>query len=171
MLTFTAIRMAGEFVDLQMGFSMATVFDPQNQSRITLMGQFMYIFQVMLFLAVDGHHTLLMAISYSYTVIPLAGAGITASFIPAMIKLFIQVFSLAIRLAAPFIVIFLISDVALGIMARTVPQLNVFILSFPIKIGLGILTMAAILPFLIMMMNNIFSQMEKDIGLVMGLLR
>ena len=171
MLTFTAIRMAGELIDIQMGFAMATVFDPQNQTRITLMGQFLYIFQVLIFLAVDGHHTLLMAISYSYTVIPLASLGIKASFIPAILKMFIQVFSLGIRLATPFIVAFLICDIALGIMARTVPQLNIFVLSFPIKTGLGLITMVGILPVLTIIMNNIFSRMEKDISLIMGLLR
>jgi flagellar biosynthetic protein FliR len=171
MLTFTAIRMAGELIDIQMGFSMATVLDPQNQTRTTLMGQFLYIFQLLLFLAVDGHHTLLMAISYSYELIPVAGAVLKTSFIPAIIKMFIQVFSLGIRLAAPFIVVFLICDIALGIIARTVPQLNVFILSFPIKSGIGLITLAAILPLLCMMTNNIFSQMEKDLQLIIGILR
>lgn len=167
MLTFSAVRMAGELIDIQMGFSMATVFDPQNQTRITLMGQFLYLFQILLFLAVDGHHSLLMAISYSYTLIPVMASGLKITFVPAILQLFIQVFSLGIRIATPFIVVFLICDIALGIIARTVPQLNIFILSFPVKTGLGLITMVAILPLLAMMVNNVFSQMESDIGLIM----
>jgi len=171
MLTFNAVRMAGELIDIQMGFSMATVFDPQNQSRVTLTGQFFYLFQILLFLAVDGHHSLLMAISYSYTLIPVMTSGLKVTFVAAIFKLFIQVFSLGIRIAVPFMVVFLICDIGLGIIARTVPQLNIFVISFPVKIGVGLLTMAAVIPVLATLINSIFSQMESDLGLIMGLMR
>ena len=171
MLTFNAVRMAGELIDIQMGFSMATVFDPQNQTRITLTGQFLYLFEILLFLVVDGHHSLLMAISYSYTLIPVMAGGLKISFISAVFQLFIQVFSLGIRIAVPFIVVFLICDIGLGIIARTVPQLNIFVLSFPIKIGVGMVTMIAIIPVLAILINNIFTKMESDLGLIMGLMR
>lgn len=171
MLTFSAVRMAGELIDIQMGFSMATVFDPQNQTRITLMGQFLYLFQILLFLAVDGHHSLLLAISYSYSLIPVMVGGFKIAVVPAIVHLFIQVFSLGIRIAVPFMVVFLISDIALGIVAKTVPQLNIFILSFPVKTGIGLLTMIAIIPMLAIVINNIFSQMESDVALIMGLMR
>lgn len=172
MLTFAAIRITGELIDIQIGFAMATVFDPQNQSRITLMGQFLFLFQILLFMAVDGHHSLLMAFSYSYSLIPVMAAGsFKITVVSAIIQLFIQVFSLGIRIATPFIVVFLICDIALGIIARTVPQLNVFILSFPIKTGIGIITMIAVIPLLTVVVNNIFRQMESDLGLIMGLMR
>lgn len=170
-LTFAAVRMAGELLDVQIGFAMAAIFDPQNQSRITLMGQFLFLFQILLFMAVDGHHSLMLAIAYSYKLIPVMTGSLQMTLAPAMIQLFIQVFTMGVRIAAPFIVVFLICDIALGIIARTVPQLNVFILSFPIKTGIGLLTMIAILPLLTVMINNIFSQMENDLGLIMGLMR
>jgi flagellar biosynthetic protein FliR len=171
MLTFNAVRMAGEMIDIQMGFSMATVFDPQNQSRITLTGQFFYLFQILLFLAVDGPHRLLMAISYSYTLIPVMTSGLKITLVPAIFKLFIQVFSLGIRIAVPFMVVFLICDISLGIIARTVPQLNIFVISFPVKIGVGLLTMAAVIPVLATLINNIFTQMEGDLGLILRLMQ
>lgn len=170
-LTFNAIRIAGELIDIQMGFAMAAVFDPQNQTKITLMGQFMYLFQILLFLAVDGHHVLIMAISYSYTLIPVTGAIFKTTFVTAILKMFIEMFSLGIRMAAPFIIAFLICDIGLGIMARTVPQLNVFILSFPIKTGLGLVALAAVLPVMTALVNNILSQMETQMGIIMGLIR
>lgn len=166
MLTFSAFRMAGEFVDIQMGFSMAVVLDLQSQSRITLMGQFFYIYQILLFMAVDGHHTLLRAIAYSYTVIPMSSL-LKISFVPSVVQLFIQVFALSVRIALPFIVVFVVCDVALGLVARTVPQLNIFIMSFPIKTGAGLLTLIVTLPLLAMMANNIFTQMTSDIGIIM----
>lgn len=171
LLTFNAVRMAGELIDIQMGFSMATVFDPQNQTRVTLTGQFFYLFQILLFLAVDGHHSLLMAISYSYTLLPVMTSGLKITLVPAIFKLFIQVFSLGIRIAVPFMVVFLICDIGLGIIARTVPQLNIFVLSFPLKIGVGLLTMAAVVPVLAALINNIFTHMESDLGLILRLMQ
>ncbi len=167
LLTFNAVRMAGELIDIQMGFSMATVFDPQNQSRITLTGQFFYLFQILLFLAVDGHHSLLMAISYSYTLLPVMASGLKIALVPAIFELFIQVFSLVIRIVVPFMVVFLICDISLGIISKTVPQLNIFVLSFPVKIGIGLLTMAAVIPVLATVINNMFTHMESDLALIM----
>lgn len=170
MMIFTAFKMAGELIDIQMGFAMATVFDPQNQSRITLVGQFMFLFQILMFLAVDGHHGLLMAISSSYTLIPVTGAIFKVTFVTAIIQMFIEMFSLAVRIAAPFMIVFLICDLALGIMARTVPQLNIFILSFPLKTSLGLVLLVAVIPALTMVVNNIFSLMQNDLGIIMGLM-
>ncbi len=171
LLTFNAVRMAGELIDIQMGFSMATVFDPQNQSRITLTGQFLYLYQILLFMAVDGHHSLLMAIAYSYTLLPVMDASLKITLVAAVFKLFIQIFSLGIRIAIPFMVVFLICDISLGIIARTVPQLNVFVLSFPVKIGIGLFTLVAAIPMLTVLVNQIFTQMEQDMVQIMGLMR
>lgn len=170
-LTFTAIMIAGELIDSQMGFAMASIVDPQNNSSITLIGEFMYVLQILLFLAVDGHHQLLMAISYSYTLIPVAGAIFKTTFVTAVLKMFIEMFSLGIRMAAPFIVAFLICDIALGLIARTVPQLNVFVLSFPLKTGLGMLTMVAVLPVMTALINNVMNLMVQDLGLIMELIK
>jgi len=170
-LTFTAIKIAGELIDNQMGFAMASLIDPQSNTSITLIGQFMYLLQILLFLAVDGHHRLLMAISYSYSLIPVTGAVFNTTFVSATLKIFMEMFSLGIRMAAPFIVAFLICDIALGIMARTVPQLNVFVLSFPMKTGLGLITIIAVLPVMTALVNNVLNVMEKDIGLIMELIK
>ncbi|MDK2985145.1 MAG: flagellar biosynthesis protein FliR [Clostridia bacterium] len=167
MLTFTAVRIAGEFMDIQMGFAMAAVFDPQNQSRITLVGQFMNILGILLFLAIDGHHILLMALSHSYELIPLQGAVFKTAFVAAIVKSFVGMFALGFRVAAPFIAVLVICDISLGLLARTVPQLNVFILGFPMKAGLGIITLTLALPVLAVVIGNILSQMEKDLVLIM----
>lgn len=169
-LTFTAIRIAGEVIDIQMGFAMAAVLDPQSQSRITLVGQFMYLLEILLFLAIDGHHNLLLAISYSYEIIPVTGVIFQTKCIATIIKMFVGMFALGIRVAAPFITVFVLSDIALGMVARTVPQLNVFMMGFPIKAGLGLITLTAALPILAIIIGGIVQQMEKDILLVMKLM-
>ncbi len=168
-LTFTAVRIAGGLVDWQMGFAMATLLDPENQSNNTLLGQFVYLIQILLFLAVNGHHMLLMGISYSYSLIPVTAAVFNTGFVMAIVKVFIEMFSLGVRIAAPFMVVFLFCDLALGIMARSVPQLNVFILSFPLKTAFGLVTMVAIMPLMAVFVNHIISEMERNMTILMGL--
>lgn len=170
-LTFTAVRIAGGLVDWQMGFAMATLLDPSNQSNNTLIGQFVYLLQILLFLAVDGHHMLLMGISYSYSQIPVTAAMFNTGFVLAIVKIFIEMFSLGVRIAAPFMVVFLFCDLALGIIARSVPQLNVFIISFPLKTALGLVTMVAILPLMAVFVNHVISEMERNMTIIMGLAR
>lgn len=170
-LLFTAIRIAGGLVDWQMGFAMATLLDPGNQGNNTLIGQFIYLVQILLFLAVDGHHMLLMGISSSFSLIPVNSAVFTTGFVAALVKVFIEMFSLGVRVAAPFMMVFLFCDLALGIMARSVPQLNVFILSFPVKTALGMVTLMAIMPLMAVFVNHIIAEMERNMALVMGLVR
>ncbi len=170
-LIFAAVRIGGGLVDWQMGFAMATLLDPENQSNNTLIGQFVYLVQILLFLAVDGHHMLLMAISYSFSLIPVNAAVFNTGFVVALVKVFVEMFSLGVRIAAPFMIVFLFCDLALGIMARSVPQLNVFILSFPLKTALGMVTLMAIMPLMAVFVNHIIVEMERNMSLMMGLVR
>jgi flagellar biosynthetic protein FliR len=167
MLTFTAIRVAGELVDIQMGFAMAKVFDPQNMSRITLVGQFFYFLGILLFLTINGHHSLIAAIYRSYELIPIQDIIIGKSIVIFIIKTFVGMFALGFKISAPFVAVLFISDIVLGLIARTVPQLNVFILGFPIKAGLGMIAIALALPVLSVVLGNILTQMEKDLVVIM----
>jgi len=170
MLTFSSVRVAGEMIDLTMGFSMASLFDPQNQTRITLVGQFMYIVAILLFLAIDGHHSLLLAVQQSFNLVPL-GTMIWQKSIPAfLLKTFIGMFLLGIRIAAPIIAVLLLCDICLGLIARTVPQLNVFIIGVPLKAGLGLIALAVALPVLVALIGQILHLIEKDLGIVLELL-
>lgn len=170
-LIFTAIRIAGGLVDWQMGFAMSAVLNPADQTSSTLIAQFMYLFQVLLFLAVNGHHMLLMGISYSFSLIPVNAAVLTTEFVVALIKVFIEMFSLGVRIAAPFMIVFLFCDLALGIIARSVPQLNVFILSFPLKTALGMMILILIMPLLAVFVNHVIGEMERNMTLLMGVVR
>lgn len=169
-MIFTAVRLAGEIVDIQMGFAMANVLDPQTQSRVTLMGQFKYLVAILLFLAVDGHHLLITALAQSYTIIPLTQFVIDPVISIFIIKTFVGIFALAFKIASPIIAVLLISDVSLGLVARTVPQIHVFILGFPLKAGLGIFTVALVLPIFVTIVGFLLSQLERDLLTVMEIL-
>ena len=130
----------------------------------------MYLFGIMLFLAINGHHSLLMAIASSYKLIPVTGAVFSTACPEAVIKMFVSMFALGVKIAAPFITVFVLSDIALGMIARTVPQLNVFMLGFPMKIGLGLVTLLTALPILIVVIGAILKQIEKDLLLIMKII-
>ncbi|MDN5325500.1 MAG: flagellar biosynthesis protein FliR [Moorella sp. (in: firmicutes)] len=165
-LIFSAIQMAGQLLDIHMGLAMATLFDPQNAASTTIMGQFFAILGLLLYFQMDGHHTLLLALQESFRLLPLGGFHFDGNLLWAVAKLFAGTFALALRIAAPLIAVLLITDLALSLVARTVPQLNVFILGFPLKVGLGLLVMIALLPLLATVFSNIFSQMEHDLALL-----
>lgn len=167
-LVFSSIRIAGELVDLQMGFAMANIFDPQSNSRITLVGEFQYLLGIMLFLAMDGHHILIRALIKSYDLVPLGQVVFRGAVASQALSIFTGMFALAVRMALPIIAVLLVSDIALGMVARTVPQLNVFMLGFPLKAGLGLFALGVILPLLVTVMTNIFNQIGKDLLRFLG---
>lgn len=166
-LIFSAIQVAGQLLDIHMGLAMSTLFDPQNASSTTIIGQFFVILGLLLFFQLNGHHTLLLALNESFSYLPLGGVYLDGSIVWAVVKLFAGMFGLALRIASPVIAVLVVSDVALSLVSRMVPQLNVFILGFPLKVGLGMLTLIAILPLLVTVFSNLFSQMGQDLALLL----
>ncbi len=137
-----AIETAGYIVDMKIGFGMANVVDPHYGQTSPIFGTFKYLLIILIFLTMNGHHMLLKALFRSFELIP---AG--AAFVPTQwAKLGLDAISLMLRIAvvlsSPVWVATLIVDFSLGVIARTVPQLNVFVVGIPIKtlIGLGILS-------------------------------
>ncbi len=138
-LIFTAVEFGGTIIGYQMGFAAANVFDPQNQRQISLLSQFQSVFAILLFLAFDVHHMFLRAIVHSYRLLPPGKLDISGGAIPLLMELTGNMFVLAVRFSAPILALLLLSGLVLGIMARVFPQLNVFMLSFPVNIGLALL--------------------------------
>lgn len=137
---------AGQFIDLTSGLGAATLFNPLTQSNAGIIANFLYMYGMLNFLVADGHHRLLTLLAESYKLLPL-GVGI---FNLKMGELLLKIFSLtmlvALEVAIPFMMVMVITDLALGILSRTAPQLNVFMLSFALKILLTIFTLWLLLP-------------------------
>lgn len=138
-LIFTAVEFGGTIIGYQMGFAVAEVFDPQNQRQISLMSQFQNVFAILIFLAVDGHHLLLRAMVESFRMVPPAAEIINREVIPYLMELTGDMFILGVKFSAPILAVLLLSSLIMGIMSRVFPQLNVFMLSFPVNIGLAFL--------------------------------
>ncbi|OEG00416.1 flagellar biosynthetic protein FliR [Vulcanibacillus modesticaldus] len=162
-LIFSSIQIAGIFIDLQNGFGLANIIDPQTGIQSPLSGNFMYTFAILLFLSIDGHHNLIDGILSSYKIIPLSREWIgqlnNQSTIDFILYLFSEMFVIAFKIASPIVVSLLLADIALGIIARTVPQLNVFVVGLPMKILIYFILMLLVAPGFIYMFKEVFKQM------------
>jgi len=167
-LLLATVQVGGELLDVHMGLSMANLMDPQYGMPVSLWGQFFTLLGLLLFLQFDGHHIILLALGESFRILPPGSAQFSGVLVQDVVRIWGDVMRWSLRLALPVIGILLIADIALSLVARTVPQLNVFILSFPIKLGLGLLVVILILPFFAAAVSNLLGQMERDLGVILS---
>lgn len=137
---FGAVEFCGQLVGMQMGFSMSTLFDPST-GQVPLMGLFQTLLATLLFLAFGVHHLFIRAIADSYGAIPLGGWHMSGDLLAFLVTTTTGIFVLGIKLAAPVMVALLATTVVLGVMARSFPQMNVFMISMPLNIGIGFLAL------------------------------
>jgi len=162
-LAFTSIQFAGHLVSHEMGFSMVNLLDPSINTGITIIGQLNMILATMIFLLMNGHHYIIMSISESFYIIPLGSWSISSAFIEHLNNIFAGIFITAIKISIPVMGAIFLSKIALSIVARTMPQMNVFIVGFPIQISLGLIAMAISLPFFVRIIITLFTSMRENI--------
>ena len=157
-IVFSAVQIAGGFIDFQMGFAMANIVDPQTGAQSPLMGQFFNFLLLLVFLAINGHHLVLDGIFYSYQFMPIdqffPKFG-DAESIEYIMKLFVAVFAIAFQMSAPIIATLFLVTLALGITGKTVPQLNIFVVGFPIKIAVGFILLITMMGVMVEVMENV----------------
>jgi flagellar biosynthetic protein FliR len=162
-LLFEGIRSAGRFVDFQMGFVMMNVFDPTTEVESSVIGQFQYMIALMLFLAVNGHHWLISAVVQSFRVV----SSSNALFGPALYANFNDVafgfFVVVVKIGAPVAAVLFLVDVGFAVLARAVPQMNIFVVGFPAKILMGFMTLAVGMSIFAYVVVRLFGQMQADI--------
>lgn len=156
-LFFSAIQLAGQMMDMQLGFAMVNVVDPMSGMQAPLMGNFGYLLALLSYLGMNGHHFLLEALAESYRYIPVLGFKLDGSFIALLMEISAIMFVLAVKMSAPVVLAVLISDISLGFVARTVPQMNVFIVGMPLKIMVGMFILFMVLPMFIWFTSYIAS--------------
>lgn len=155
---FGAIQLAGQLMDMQMGFGIVNVVDPQTGTQIPLLGNFTQTLALLLYLSVDGHLYLIQALAQSYKVIPVLGFQINSSFTKLLIEITVFMFIIAVQIAAPIIIAVLTTDIAMGFIARTVPQMNVFIVGLPLKILVGLGALFLMLPVYMWIYSILFAR-------------
>lgn len=170
LLTFNALRIAGQLIDMQSGMMNASLFDPQSGSQVTLFGQFYYQFAVVAYLVLNGHHQLFAALLRSLQLVPPGGAVFAATLVPGLLALIYQMFIVAFQLAAPVALVLVLTDFALGLISKTVPQLHVFMVGMPLKVGVALFVLYLSLPYMSQMLTTIFTQLHSDFIHLPGLL-
>ena len=167
---FASVQLAGELIGIQIGFGMANVVDPMSNAQISLIGQFGYFIAAMIFITIDGHLFLISGIRQSFEIVPLFSASFHSMLNQKIITMTGEMFIAAVKIGAPVITTLLLTSISMGILARTVPQMNVFFVALPLKIGIGLFILALSLPIIGHFFNLVFSKFQGDFNLIMRLL-
>lgn len=162
-LFFSSLYIAGQVIDMQIGFGMVNVLDPQSNTQVPIIGNLYYIIALFIFMIIDGHHWLLDALVRSYEYIPIGYFEFSDQFISQLIRIISQVFIIGFKISGPILAAIFLVDVLLGIFAKTIPQMNVFIVGMPLKILVGIAIIIITLPLFFSTLQYIFSNMYEEI--------
>lgn len=168
-LLFSAIQMSGQLLDMQIGFGIVSIIDPLSGQQTPLIGNFKYILAFLVFLAINGHHVILSALFSSFKLIPVTGVVIPVALAQFMVNMITWMIVIALKISLPVIVALLLTDMALGILARTMPQMNIFVVGVPGKIIIGIFVLSVALPFYIIFLEMAFDGMYKNIFSLLSL--
>lgn len=172
-IIISTVQIAGGFIDFEMGFAMANIVDPLTGAQSPLLGQFFNALILYVLIAINGHHLILDGIFYSYQFIPidhypnLGDAGV-AEF---AVKFIGTIFAIAFQMSAPMVATLLLVTLALGITGKTVPQLNIFVVGFPLKILVGFLVLIVSMGVMIQLMQEVIELMiitMRELMLLLG---
>jgi flagellar biosynthesis protein FliR len=170
-VSFIPMAMAqfgGEMMDIQMGLSSAAQYDPSSKGTINLIRRLKFYLAMIFFLLVDGHHVLIHAAAKSFEIVPLTGTRFSGMLIGELIKMTGSIFYVGVQIALPVLGALLMIQIALGIMAKVAPQMNVFMLSFPLNILTGMTLLTAAMPLFIKRLPQLF---ESNVDLIIETLR
>lgn len=166
-LMLAGISMAGDVAGFQMGLSIANIFDPTSQTQVPLIGQIQTIFALFLLVVMDGHHLLIQALIFSYGPIQPGGFTLTQPLFTQIVGMGGAVFSTGVQVGAPLIVAMLAANFTIGLMGRSVPQINVIVVGFPFTIALGLLVMALGFPFFIEAVARLHNHLTETLMMML----
>lgn len=138
---FSAIAFAGRALDIQIGFGIGQVFDPISRTQVPIITSIFLYTGVLLFFLLDGHHALLRGLAYTLTVVPVGKFAIQDVDLRAVLAAWGNVYGLGFMLIAPVAAVLLVVELGLGVLARGLPQMNVFVIALPIKIMVGLVAL------------------------------
>lgn len=170
-LAFYAFQIAGYLMDIEIGFGMVNIIDPFTGTEMPLLGQFNYLFAGLVFLAINGHHRLILALVQSFTYVKPGMFFLKPEATGVFLTAFTKMFLLGFKMSLPVLGAILLTDVALGIIAKLLPQINVFFLGFGIKIVVGILILILFLPLYLVLIEETFARSGDTFRMLQLMLR
>lgn len=162
-LLFVSLELAGQFLDTEMGFGIINVIDPLFGLPVPLIGNLQYLVGLLVFLGIDGHHLVIAALGRSFQVLPPGGWYFTGNLVGFLVDLVGEVFVVAVQLALPVAGGLFLTTVALGLLSRAVPQMNVFVVGLPLKIIVGFVLLAITLPLYLYVLQVLLEGLAADL--------
>lgn len=168
-ISFSVFQVAGQYFTVQMGFGASEVFDPMSQISIPLVGQYLYIIAILVFLALRGPLLIIQELYYSYEFIKFSSLlNIKIFNLPySILSIFVESFVIALRISFPILATLLVVSVSIGLLAKAAPQMNLLMIGFPISIFVSFIILVVILPFFIDFTYNYFDEIFKKIFFMM----
>ncbi len=162
-LLFTMAYAAGEVMSMQSGFGFARFMDPSSMSYMSVLEQFQNLFAIMIFFAIDAHHMVLSGLAQSFRLVPLGTASLQPALLYGVTKTTGHIFSVALKIGAPVIVTLFLVELALGLLSRMIPQINVFVEGLPLKIILALFMLSVSLNLIAPIVAGLFKGMDVQI--------
>lgn len=170
-ISFSAIQMAGKILDMQVGFAIVNVMDPTSGQQVPLIGSFLYNLSLIVFLATNGHHMLLTALAKSFQSIPILGINFQPTLTELIARFTTGIFLTGVQIAMPITFAILLTNISLGILARSMPSLNIFVVGIPLHIMIGLFVLLMIIPFYVLFLDVLFNEMYGNIDIALRTLR
>ena len=170
LLVFMGVQFAGQMVGLDIGFGVANIVDPLSAEQVSIIGEFQSLIAMLIFLSINAHHIILRGLSASFDLVPLGEVALPGVLGQNLIDLTGKVFIIGVQLAAPVSATLFLTTLALGIVARTIPQMNVFVVGFPLKIAVGIAMLMFSLPVFYALLLRMFGRIEGDISTLLRMM-
>lgn len=148
-ISFKVVIFAGSLLDLHIGLSMVNVVDPNSKANTTVNGNLLHYIALMIFFAMNGHHLLIKSIIESFMLLPIGKGLLYPETIWIIIEIIISYFVIGLKIAIPIVLIIILTDLSMGLISRSVPQINVMILGMPVKMLVGILSISLSLPIVV----------------------
>jgi flagellar biosynthetic protein FliR len=162
-IVFAAANLAGDLIGLQMGLSFAAFVDPQNAGEAPVVGSLLAMVLMLLFLALDGHLRLIAALVDTFRAFPVGAGAPVGLEARALVGAGRDLFAVGLELALPVVAALLLANLALGVLTRAAPQLNLFAIGFPVTLLVGMAMLLVALPFLLPALENTIG---RSLGLV-----
>ncbi len=162
-IVFYGFSFAGSLIGFDMGLNMSQVFNPVDESETNILGEIIYLAAVLIFFLINGHHYLIRALEYSFSVVPIGKFSVTQSVFDLLVKYAANVFVIAVKVAAPILISFFLVHIAEGIISRVIPQMQIFFVTQPLKLGLGFVLLAMVAPLLIYVIKGLLKSFEDNL--------
>lgn len=166
-IAFAAVDVAGELIGMQMSLSFAVFYDPQNAGQTPVIAEFLGLLTMLVFLALNGHLLTLKVLAESFRLLPVSATPFSAGSFSALLAWSATLFSAGLLLALPLITAVLIANLAMGVLARVAPQLNIFAVGFPVTLTAGFAVLMFSLPYFGAALERLFDQAFRAMAQVL----